>query len=183
MSVLDYRENEAFSDYERRVVSMFMEEYCHGEDFRFLEDVDIDGVDMRWYSDRSEKVLGGFYYFQGNRIYLNREYARSCDTGTWAGRMNRVCLMFPVIIHELCHYWQSRHYGLLYLLLQIPVIREFTIETQAYRIQNVLYDCRELNGGSLAYFAKLKRRHGFEQRYFDEIELKMLEKEDLKSNS
>lgn len=174
MSVFDYRENMEFTEYEYRLVKMFIAEFCHGIEYDFLDEIDIDEVKMYWYKDSSPDVLGGFYYFQSNRIYLNQTFASNCNLLTWHGRMNRVAMMFPTIVHELCHYWQSKSFGIFYLFLQLPIIREVTIERHAYVIQDLLYERSELVGGSVEQYAKMKKRHGFEDCYFDDFELDAL---------
>lgn len=170
MSVFDYRNSVEFTEYEYRLVRMFISEFCHGIEFEFIDEIDLDELKMYWYEDRSEDVLGGFYYLQRNRIYLNSLFADGCSRMTWIGRMNRVAMMFPTIVHEMCHYWQSRKLWIFYLFLQIPGIRDITIERQAYAVQDILYDNPRLLGGTVAAYAEMKKRHGFEDCYFDDVE-------------
>lgn len=177
MSVFDYRNAVEFTDYETCVLRMLVYEYCYDRTFDFLDDIDLDEIRLFWYEDRNPDVLGGYYFLCSNRIFLNKGAVQG-DPSTWAGRLERVVAMFPVIMHEMVHYWQRRRYGLLYVLLQIPFVRDITIERNAYAVQDALYGNQELVGGSLLHYAKMKRKHGFPVEQFDDIEIAMLRKDD-----
>jgi hypothetical protein len=48
-----------------------------------------------------------------------------------------ISICFGTILHELKHYWQLKNYGcVLYGLLQLPIIRNYTIEKSAYQISD-----------------------------------------------
>ncbi len=178
MSVFDYIEGiSLFTPYELKCLDMYIEEYVPKDDplFAYLKDVSVRDVELFWYCDRDPEVLGGYWLLSRNVIYINRSFAWVYDGEGMHAAANRVAMVFPTVMHELCHYWQSRKYGPLYLLMQLPLVREFAIERQANAISDRLYsDCR-VNGMSVRELAELKMRHGFGRELFDESELAALE--------
>ena len=89
-------------------------------------------------------------------------------------RANNVIMMFPTILHELCHYYQRKKMGMiLYGFCQLPLIRRITIEVSAYKISDYL-DKRieEINKMTPLDFAMLKVKHKFSKWQYDAFEKK-----------
>ena len=145
-------------------------------DFDFLKDVGLKDVRLFWYSDSNPQVLGGFYLLSGNRLYINREFVSFKDDDSWSEQASRILMVFPTIIHELCHYWQWKRFKLGYLFMQLPIVREFAIERKANRISDKLYD--KVGGlvGSREGIAVLKKSYGFPKECFDQSEIDALTK-------
>lgn len=177
MSVFDYRKGlQGFSIYELQICQMLIDKMVDDgdEDFKYLNDVGLKDVKIYWYSDSNPQVLGGFYLLSKNCIYINREFVSFNEDDSWSEKANRILMVFPTIMHELCHYWQSRKYGLLYFLMQLPVVREFAIEKKANRISDKLYEMVGSLVGSLDAVSAMKKEYGFPEEYFDEKELAVL---------
>jgi predicted SprT family Zn-dependent metalloprotease len=58
---------------------------------------------------------------------MNRVVVNSNEEFYYANKAQQIIQAFPVIIHELCHYWQFKKNPLSFIFLQLPIIREFTI--------------------------------------------------------
>jgi hypothetical protein len=155
---------------------MLVEELKLKEDplFDFLEEVDIArDVEIYYYDDKSSKVLGGFHSPSKNVIYINLD--GRCNN-TYIQRANNLIMLFPTVMHELFHYFQRKSMGrIIYGVLQIPLIRKYTIEPNAYKISEYLYDkIKKYQEMSMKDFAKLKKKYNFPKHEFDEMEIKFL---------
>ena len=74
----------------------------------------------------------------------------------WFGRPNDICLspvgkrtpelLLGVLFHELHHRWQFQTYGVLYVLMLVPGVRQCLLEPSAYRIEAEV-DALLLEGG------------------------------------
>lgn len=184
MSVFDYKTGlEGFSIYELQICQMLIDKMVdfNDPDFSYLKETGLGDVKIYWYSDSNPQVLGGFYLLSRNHLYINREFVSYADLDTWSGKAYRIAMVFPTIIHEMCHFWQFREYGLLYLLMQLPVVREFAIERQANRISDKLFEKVGTLIGSPTAIAKMKKEYGFPECNFDESEIAAIEKEDGKN--
>lgn len=62
---------------------------------------------------------------------LAAEMRRKLGSGT--ADEDWIANLLPVAIHELRHVWQYRRSKLMYCLLSIPILREFTLERDAWR--------------------------------------------------
>ena len=177
MSVLDYAGTiYCMSPYQRMMAGVMLEELLEGEDsglFSYLDDVSLDDMDIYWYFDRDWDVLGGFYYLSGNCMYLNVNGIGSC-WGTdgvdlrylpFDRQDGLVLSALPTMMHELRHYWQSRKYWWAYPLLQLPVVREFTIEKAAYAVSDRLYDLIGEKFDSAGSVAEMKIRRNVPDFY------------------
>jgi len=177
MGVLDYIDGiSLFSPYELKCVEMYVDEFVPLDDplFGYLREVSLRDVELYWYFDGDDDVLGGFHYPSRNAIYVNRSFAAAFEGGGHFAAASRVAMVFPTIMHELCHYWQSRRYGWMYLFMQLPLVREVAIEPQANEVSDRLYSEGRLHGMTMRELAELKRRHGFGTMLFDPEELAAL---------
>ena len=59
-----------------------------------------------------------------NRVYLSKR------AGDLLPKM-----LLPTVVHELCHKWQRKKFGLLFWLLAVPLVRRFTIERVALALE------------------------------------------------
>jgi len=177
MSILDYTKNlTLFDSYEIRLIEMMIEELDLEEtdDCMFLEEINLSEVEIYWYSDSSENVMGGFHMLGKNALYINREYFGAYETESYVQKMLYVVSAFPTIIHELCHYWQFKSHPILYFFLQLPKIRDFTIEKQAYRISDYLEANSKFNNMSIKELTECKKKYNFPKNYYDATELRYL---------
>lgn len=177
MSVVDYTKDLImFDDYDLQIISMMINQLKlkEKEEFKFLNEISLKDVQIYWYTDKNKDVLGGFHFFSFNVIYINEVKNIGKKQWKFINKAQKVIQMFPVILHELCHYWQFKKNPVLYFFLQFPVIRNFTIEKQAYKIENYVYDNNKFMNMSFKKIAQLKQKYNFSSLQFDEKEKEYL---------
>lgn len=185
MSVFDYmKELTLFDNYENKVIKMLIDElnlYQH-YDFKFLNEINLNNVEFFWYKDSNDQVLGGYHFLSYD--YTNKKYAiyinkifqynsNENNTSAFYQKMNNIILVFPILLHQLCHYWQAKKYPYLYFILQLPIIRDYTIQKQAYRISDYLYSNNWIQFLGIKDLIKLKQKYNFQECYYDEIQKKL----------
>jgi hypothetical protein len=182
MTILDYcGPLEMLEAYDVKIIQMLIDELGLKDIkmFSFLRKIDISrDVEYFYYDDKNDNILGGFHTPSKNVIYLN---LNGMVNDTYIQRANNVVMMFPTILHELCHYYQRKKMGMiLYGLCQLPFIRRATIEVSAYKISDYL-DKRieEINKMTPFDFTMLKVKHKFSKWQYDKFEKRILEKEGL----
>lgn len=182
MTILDYcGPLSMLESYEIKIMQMLVEELNLSDEkmFSFLKKIDIArDIEYFYYDDKNDNVLGGFHAPSKNVIYLN---LNGMLNETYVQRANNVVMMFPTILHELCHYYQRKKMGMiLYGLCQLPIIRRVTIEVSAYKISDYLYKrIEEINKMTPLDFAMLKVKHKFSKWQYDAFEKSILEKEGI----
>lgn len=178
MSVFDYtKELILFNSYEIKVIQMMIQELKLKEkpEFKFLNEIDLNEVEFFWYKDSSDDNLGGFYLFSKNAIYINHCGMKNDEINDgYLSSMNHIIIVFGTIIHELCHYWQFKSNPVLYFILQFPIIRDYTIEKQAYKISNYLQENNIFKNLGIEDLVKMKKKYNFSKNYYDEIQKKFL---------
>lgn len=180
MTILDYcGPLSMLESYEIKIIQMLVEELNLSDEkmFSFLKKIDIvRDIEYFYYDDKNDNVLGGFHAPSKNVIYLN---LNGMPNETYMQRANNVIMMFPTIMHELCHYSQRKKFGcLIYGILQMPIIRRYTIEVSAYKISDYLdKKIEEISRMSILNFAVLKMKHKFSKWQYDQFEKRMLENE------
>ena len=178
MSVLDYMKDiQLFDSYQLKTIQMVIEQLKLKQNkmFSFLDDIDLNQIQFFWYSDSEEDVLGGFHFPSGNAIYINRNCYCDCNLKLhYTAKTNRIIAAFPVIMHEIYHYWQFVTFSLIYIFLQLPLIRQFTIQVNAYKISDYLYDNNTLINLSPKEIVLLKQKYNFDINYYDERQKKMM---------
>lgn len=142
MSVLDYcKQLYLFTPHERNVINILIKEYVDisKQMFDYLKYINIDDVQFYWYKDKNEDVLGGFHNLSYDpktkkyAIYINMffEYDNRGDA------FDIISMCLGTILHQLKHFSQLKQFGyLLYGVLQLPIIRNYTIQTSAYKISD-----------------------------------------------
>lgn len=182
MTILDYcGPLEMLEAYDIKIIQMLIDE-LELKDlkmFSFLRKIDISrDVEYFYYDDKSDNVLGGFHSPSKNVIYLNLNGA---PNDTYMQRANNVVMMFPTILHELCHYYQRKKMGIiLYGFCQLPLIRRITIEVSAYKISDYLgKEIEKINKMTPFDFTMLKVKHKFSKWQYDAFEKRILEKEGI----
>lgn len=193
MSVLDYTKNlKLFTPFEYFCINMFIKEYVDTSDplFAYLNVVKPQDVEIYWYKDSNSQILGGFHLISGLNskngkyaIYINNIFeVNELDIiDPYANQFDYVYMTMPTILHELKHYSQYLIYGkLIYMILQLPIIRQYTIEKQAYKVSN--YMEQKLEGTlSLSSMLKLKMKYKCSQMYFNKRQLQI--KKTLEQNN
>lgn len=182
MSVFDYTKKLIlFSPYELNVIQMIIQELelKKMDMFKFLNEIDLNEVEFFWYKDSSEDNLGGFYFLSRNAIYINHCGMKDqVDENDYYNLMNHIIIVFGTIMHELCHYWQCKKNPLLYFVLQFPVLRDYTIEKQAYEISDYLKNNNKFNNLGFIELIKMKQKYHFSENYFSEKQKKILNKQE-----
>lgn len=124
----------------------------------WLNSINWQSVNLKWACGMNqENGVMGCFVFATNTIYLQPEnvYESSKYSG-WAE------LIVPTLIHELRHKWQFERNKLLYILCCLPLLREITIEKDAWKITEIAQDfCDRLDAAeaSAEYeFRQAKKR-------------------------
>lgn len=91
---------------------------------------------------------------------------------------DRVLIMLSSIIHEAYHYYQHKHvYKSKYFFLQLPIIRNFSIEKEAYAISDYIDKLNLIEKFNQLRECLLKIKYNFQESYFfnkDEKELRKI---------
>ena len=177
MSIIDYTKKlTLFDEYDIKVIEMMIDylKLREREEFNFLNQISLKDVQLYWYTDSNKNVLGGFHIFSFNVIYINE--VNNVGKKQWINinKLQKVMQVFPVIIHELCHYWQFKKNPLLYFFLQFPFIRNYTIEKQAYKIEDYIYENNKFMNMTIKKIAQIKKEYNFYDNEFDEKEKQYL---------
>lgn len=149
MSVLDYCGKLAlFTDYQLDVVKMLIKQYIdtNTQMFGYLKEVNLQKVQIFWYADSNQDVLGGFHLFSYSikngkyAIYINDFFSQNGNIRR-NHSVGEISMVLQTILHELKHFWQKEKMGwLLYFVLQFPIIRQFTIQKSARQISKCVAD-------------------------------------------
>lgn len=105
--------------------------YASTPEGKWLQSIDYrHDVTFYWCDAMRDSDVMGAKGLIGNAIYLQNESAdimndKHWDPATWTA------LIAPTAIHELRHLWQRRKWGVLYIPLAFPLLREITIERDA----------------------------------------------------
>ena len=183
MSVFNYTKNlTLFDNYDVQIIKMIISQLNleNKNLFSFLKEINIDDLQFFWYTDNNSDVLGGFHYlsydFKKHKyaIYLNRFFNED-EQLSYFNKMTHIILAIPTIIHELYHYWQSIKYFYIYWFLQLPLIRNFTIQKHAYLLSQYLYQNNFIQNLSIKQQVKLKCKYNISKIYFDQFEKKILQ--------
>ena len=93
----------------------------------------------------SDGVMGAYVPWLGNKVFL-----LPSDSPVVAGREDYwPGLIASTLVHELRHAWQYRRNPILYVICCLPVLREFTLERDAWAITKPAED----------FFAELDNLH------------------------
>ena len=185
MSIFDYcKDLKLFDDYELSVIEMFIKEYNMYEinETIFLKDINIrKDVELFWYRDGNDNVLGGFHALSPRAVYIDIPPSTNDKKAPYTGKMGRIIYRLPVIIHELCHFYQMKKLGpVLYFIVSLPLIRNFTIEKQAYLVEDKIIEIHaDICKKSDFQCEAMKVKHGFSKNYFDGIAKKKLKEKDM----
>lgn len=177
MSIIDYTKKlTMFDSYDIRMIEMMIDQLKLKEnpDFAFLNEISLSEVQIYWYTDSDKNVLGGFHLFSFNVIYINEVNWNTLQTLKYANKAQKIIQVFPIVIHELCHYWQFKKNPIAYLFLQLPFIRDWTIEKQTYKIQDYLHQNNVFTGMNIKQVAEMKKKYGFYSYEFDQKQLRLM---------
>lgn len=130
------------SESERQRMFRRVEQFAKLPGNDWLNYINYHGVNLKWANGMTPEngVLGCFVCWT-NTIYLQPEDVYNSGKGSqWPE------LQVPTLIHELRHKWQFERNKLLYILCCILIVREWTIEKDAWKITLAAYDfCEELD--------------------------------------
>lgn len=178
MSVIDYcKKLSMFSNCQLQVIKILIQQYLNNDEtFAYLKDINLNQVQFFWYKDSNQDVLGGFHFFgyssknQKYAIYINDVFNQQHNN---TNAFSFVQLVFQTIVHELKHYWQMKKFGwVLYFVLQMPVIRQFTIQRQAKKVSQKIIDMKMSNLNTVEQFI-LKIKYNISTIYLSEQEKKL----------
>lgn len=154
-SVFDLREKRPLSDGERSRIFRIVDKFAMTRYGAFLSAVNYRAIRINWSQAMTPEngVMGAFSLADGE-IYLQGDQ-QDLPMSCW------VELMAPTLIHELRHVYQYRKNPLLYILLSLPVIREFTLERDAKNVTETAQKfCDNLMQAEDSYAFTRRYEHG-----------------------
>lgn len=191
MSVLDYcKQLKLFSSYENQIIELLIKQYAiKSPMFDYLNKINLNKIQFYWYCDSDADVMGGFHLYgkdyktEKYAIYLNDLYQLRYN---FLNDYNKVFMavtgVFDTILHELKHYSQLQQYGyILYNILQLPYIRNFTIEKSAYEISDYIYGLNLFGKISDSDIFFLKMKYNVNIEYFNSKEKQLKQKIEQKN--
>lgn len=117
-----------------KLIWQHIEYFANTTGGKWLQDINWRGMEYRFADLMQDSGVGGAQtVVKANTIYLcDMEYdAPERHRQTW-----ELFQLYPTIIHELRHVWQMRKWGWRYIICCLPILRNYTIEKDAYRIQD-----------------------------------------------
>lgn len=157
MSIINYCQKlRMFSTYEIDVVKLLTKEFIQ-KDGILTFDIDeiLKQIQVYWYKDSNDDNLGGFSAIGKDSkmkkwsIYINDIFSTqqnfSQEQQDYSVVFNQINLVLGTVLHELTHYVQFKKNPLVYYVLQLPVLRDYTIQTQAKAVSDYVYNEPNLN--------------------------------------
>lgn len=123
---------------ERKEFDYLLAAYAAMPKGRWLNDLAWRGFEFKYCQKMAgSSVMGAFVVTAPRTIYLMPSSVNTFSDPVFnpKGRSNWPELIASTLVHELRHAWQYRRWKWLYVLCCLPVIREFTIEVDAKRVQ------------------------------------------------
>ena len=192
MQILDYTKKlRRFNALELSILDALIKEYLEKDSvFDFLKEIDIvKNFDILWYYDSNGKAMAGYHLLMDKTIYVACNFCGSDpqyiinEDGYDMFAVSRVITMFSSIIHEAYHYYQHKHvYKSKYILLQLPIIRDLTIEKEAYAISDYIDKLKLLETFNQLRECLFKIKYNFQESYFFTREEKELRKIFIQQN-
>lgn len=182
MTIYDYSGRiSAFGYYELLVIDLILGEKKIKDypSFAFLKEINIyTDVNFFYLFDNKFNIKYEYHFPSKNRIYIN---IKNNKNSTYQERTKNIIDNFPSIIHELYHFYQMKKYGrLIYGIVSLPILRDFTIDINANNISDKARGLIEgIEDMSQLEFSLLKMKHFFPRYTFDEEEKKMLKRNNL----
>lgn len=122
---------------ERKEFDYLLSAYAQTPQGSWLNDMAWRGFEFKYCQKMAESsVMGAFVVTKPQTIFLMPESATILHDAIFNAKHRSAWpeIIVPTLIHELRHAWQYRRRKWLYVLCCLPVIREFTIESDAKRI-------------------------------------------------
>ena len=181
MSVIDYCKNvRLFSIDQEKAVIALTKQYFSGGLFRFQIQQVLKQVQLYWYRDSNQNNLGGFHMLSKDpkskkyAIYINWFFDTSKDFGNseldnpffLQNIFGRISCVLGTILHQLTHYMQFKQLGWKYFVLQLPILRNYTIQYQAYAISKLVQDDERFRQMNVLDQFCLKVKYKFNQKLF-----------------
>lgn len=116
---------------EKREFEKLLRYYAATNEGAWLKDLPPSAYEIRWCPAmiKSGGVMGAFVPWLGKKVFL----LPSTSQPTMPMRDPWPGLIAPTLVHELRHAWQYKRRPWLYILCCLPVLREFTLERDAWR--------------------------------------------------
>lgn len=123
--------NEVVTETEKREFENLLRYYSATPEGAWLNELPWQAYEIRWCSNmnNSDGVMGAFLPWFGKKVFLlpsSPPFSNSGFRDPWPG------LIAPTLVHELRHAWQFKRRPWLYVLCCLPVLREFTLERDAW---------------------------------------------------
>ena len=130
-TLFDLPESYPLNENERSRIFRYVDRYAETMEGAWLHALNYRAIKLKWCCGMTqENGIMGCFAAMTDTIYLQPEDVYKAVPGSaW------VELMAPTLIHELRHVWQWRSNPLKYLFCAIPVLREITLERDAWEIE------------------------------------------------
>ena len=129
-TVLYLRKSETPTDEELNWIQKMLSQYALTDSGLWLQSLPWTRFEFRWCPEMNVNngVMGCFTPLHPDKIFLQR-----FDTAIKNpdGRIDWIEQIFSTIVHELRHAHQWKKSKIAYLLCSLPVLRQYTLETDA----------------------------------------------------
>jgi len=127
--IFSLRNNSKLNSKDDKRIKEYIDMFANTSDGSWLNDIPYNKFKMKWCHAMNLKngVMGAFTSFAKNTVYL----APDKNPFMYRGENARLIEIMPTLIHELRHAWQRKKFGLFYIILAFPFVRERTIEVYA----------------------------------------------------
>lgn len=182
MSIINYCEKlKMFSSYQISVVKLLTKQFMQKDNIlSFNIDQALNQVQIYWYKDSNDDNLGGFsaigkdiktkkWSIYVNNIFTTKELFGQ-EQQNYGMVFTQVSLVLNTILHELTHYYQYKKNPVMYYVLQLPFIRNYTIQAQAYAVSDYVNNHTQLNGLNMVDELCLKIKYNIADFYLNEKE-------------
>lgn len=135
-TLFDLPDSYPIPDAERNRMLRRVKQFAQLPEGEWLNAINWQAVKLKWCCGMTqENGVMGCFVFMTNTIYLMPEdpYMSGKKSG-WPE------LIVPTLIHELRHKWQFERNKLLYILCCLPLLREITIERDAWKTTQFAQD-------------------------------------------
>ena len=96
---------------------------------------DISKVTFYWSRALAEAEICAYWRpLNADCVFLNSDFKHA------------ITMIIPTIMHELTHRQQFKKFGMLYFILNIPILSQFFLERSAVKIERIAQHCLKLDG-------------------------------------
>lgn len=156
-TIFDLIKSYDVNDEQRIKLFRRIKQFSEIEEGKWLNSINWQAVHFKWACNMTmDNGVMGCYVFVNNTIYLMPE-----DVYDSGANSSWVELLVPTVIHELRHKYQYEKSKALYILCALPLLREITIEKDAWKFTKIAENfCEEITASedSFKFFERQKAK-------------------------